>query len=62
MEDVIEQLTEDGYKKVPSINSLGEYSFTVDSQCPNVLVFDAQNRNALEDSYLVRGGNLVIQV
>ncbi|XP_022091611.1 putative methyltransferase NSUN7 [Acanthaster planci] len=61
VEDVIEQLTQDGYKKVPSINSLGEYSFTVDSQCPNVLVFDAQNRNTLEDSYLVRGGNLVIQ-
>ncbi|XP_038055765.1 putative methyltransferase NSUN7 [Patiria miniata] len=61
VEEVMEQLTEDGYKKVPSVKALAEYSFAVDSQCPNVLVFDAQNRNTLEDSYLVRGGNLIIQ-
>ena len=62
MEEVTDHLIEDGYSKVNSVNSLGEYNFTLDTQCPNIMVFDAQNRNALEDSYLVRNGSLIIQV
>ncbi|XP_033646331.1 putative methyltransferase NSUN7 [Asterias rubens] len=61
VEEVTDHLIEDGYSKVNSVNSLGEYNFTLDTQCPNIMVFDAQNRNALEDSYLVRNGSLIIQ-
>ena len=62
VEEVIEQLKEDGYKKVSSVKAGVEYQFAIDTQCPNVLVFDAQNRDALEDSYLTRKGQLIIQV
>lgn len=58
----MDALREDGYSRVSSIERLHDDSFLQDENCSDVVAFPPGSRERLEETDLVKGGQLIIQV
>lgn len=59
--EAMDALREDGYSRVSSIERLHDDSFLQDENCSDVVAFPPGSRERLEETDLVKGGQLIIQ-